>query len=394
MTFIEKIFLPKYYNKLGIRKDTFLEIFTQLEQKEEKKYCIIETGAVRDGINDLDSNGSSTYLFDEFVNYYDGIVISFDLNQQTVNMVNSTTSDKTNVICIDSIKGIESLKYKQIYEIDLLYFSNVDNAFNHLIASIFYLKINTKIIIDNISNNKEILEFIKNEKQFEIIKHEYQIVLKYNITNVIPKIFHRNWKTKDIDYTIFKKDHVESFENYHKDYIFYLHDHDDNRNFIKDYFPWFLKIYDSYSKDIMRVDAVRYFYLLYYGGIYVDLDFECFKSFNPYIQKEVHFITDKTNNWISNAIMMSSPHQIIFKKIIVEGLLQNYKNSNVLHATGPAMIGKVVYPKYKEYIHNVALSPALFYPIRYNELSEFNIKYKNLDKDVVCVHHFAGSWIK
>ena len=96
-SFVEEIFLPKYYHKLGIRKDTYLKIFKQLEQKEEKNYCIIETGAARGGKNDMEGNGSSSYLFDKFINFYDGILISFELNKRIVELVNSETSNKSKV---------------------------------------------------------------------------------------------------------------------------------------------------------------------------------------------------------------------------------------------------------------------------------------------------------
>lgn len=432
MSFVNDVFIPKYYNKLGIRKDTFLEIFKQLENKKEKKYCIIETGAARGGPNDMEGNGSSTYLFDKFVNFYDGVVISFELNKNTVKLVNSSVSKKTTVICKDSIEGINTLKDKTTYFLDLLYLDSLDTKFdndeesanhalNELKSGIFYLKNNSMIFIDDtpininylppwVKNDKnrgknpnyinslkfpcgksrKILEFIKDKKEFEIIKHEYQVVLKYNVSEVVPKTFHRTWKTKKIDYNIFKPICVESWEKYNSDYTFNLYDDNDNRNFILNYYPWFLKIYDSYKKNIMRVDAVRYFYLLYYGGIYVDLDFECFKPLDKYITKEAHLITNY-KDWVSNAIMISAPQQNIYKEIIVKGLLPNCKNNNVLLSTGPLMLSRLLLPKYSRYISSIGLSDKLFYPIKYNE--QFNEKYDKLDKDIVCVHHFAASWV-
>uniref|UniRef100_A0A6C0BRS6 Glycosyltransferase n=1 Tax=viral metagenome TaxID=1070528 RepID=A0A6C0BRS6_9ZZZZ len=432
MSFINDVFIPNYYNKLGIRRDTFLEIFKQLENKKEKNYCIIETGAARGGPNDMEGNGSSTYLFDKFVNFYDGFVISFELNKNTAKLVNSSTSKKTTVISKDSIEGINTLMDKT-YFLDLLYLDSLDTKFdndeesanhalNELKSGIFYLKNNSMIFIDDtpininylppwVKNDKErgqnpnyinslkfpcgkgrkILEFIKDKKEFEIIKHEYQVLLKYNVSEVVPKTFHRTWTTKEIDYNIFKPICVESWKKYNNDYTFNLYDDNDNRNFILNYYPWFLKIYDSYEKNIMRVDAVRYFYLLYYGGIYVDLDFECFKSLDKYITKESHFITNY-KDWVSNAIMISAPQQIIYKEIIVKALIPNCKNENVLFSTGPGMLSKFLLPKYSTYISSNGLSDKLFYPIKCNQ--PFNENYDKLDKDtVVCVHHFAGSWV-
>ena len=47
------------------------------------------------------------------------------------------------------------------------------------------------------------------------------------------------------------------------------------REFIEKMYPWFLKTYDGYTQEIMRIDAVRYFILHYFGGIYLDIDMEC-----------------------------------------------------------------------------------------------------------------------
>lgn len=45
-----------------------------------------------------------------------------------------------------------------------------------------------------------------------------------------------------------------------------------SRDFIETHYPWFLRTYDRYRFPVQRVDAVRYFILMHYGGIYLDLD--------------------------------------------------------------------------------------------------------------------------
>lgn len=45
-----------------------------------------------------------------------------------------------------------------------------------------------------------------------------------------------------------------------------------SREFLEREYAWFLKTYDGYPHKVQRVDAVRYFLLLHYGGIYLDLD--------------------------------------------------------------------------------------------------------------------------
>jgi mannosyltransferase OCH1-like enzyme len=38
---------------------------------------------------------------------------------------------------------------------------------------------------------------------------------------------------------------------------------------------WFLETFDSYPYPIQRADAIRYFVLHHFGGIYIDLDDVC-----------------------------------------------------------------------------------------------------------------------
>ena len=45
-----------------------------------------------------------------------------------------------------------------------------------------------------------------------------------------------------------------------------------SREFIATEYPWFLATFDNYSQPIQRADAIRYFVLNHFGGIYIDLD--------------------------------------------------------------------------------------------------------------------------
>jgi mannosyltransferase OCH1-like enzyme len=45
-----------------------------------------------------------------------------------------------------------------------------------------------------------------------------------------------------------------------------------SREFIEKEYPWFLKTYDSYPFGVQRNDALRYFLMRHFGGIYIDLD--------------------------------------------------------------------------------------------------------------------------
>lgn len=54
-----------------------------------------------------------------------------------------------------------------------------------------------------------------------------------------------------------------------------------SREFIAKYYPWFLDNFDDYTYPIQRADAIRYFVLHHYGGVYLDLDVGCLRPLDP-----------------------------------------------------------------------------------------------------------------
>jgi len=95
----------------------------------------------------------------------------------------------------------------------------------------------------------------------------------------ISKILHQTWKDTFIPAALVR--FQRTWQLHHPDWAYLLWTDSDNRKFIQQHYPWFLRIYDAYPEHIMRVDAVRYFILYHYGGVYVDLDFECVKPLEP-----------------------------------------------------------------------------------------------------------------
>ena len=54
-----------------------------------------------------------------------------------------------------------------------------------------------------------------------------------------------------------------------------------SREFIAENYSWFLDTFDAYTYPIQRADAIRYFVLHHYGGVYIDLDIGCLDSLDP-----------------------------------------------------------------------------------------------------------------
>src|SRR5210317_961591 len=81
---------------------TSLEIvFELLDQKEDKNFFIVETGCMRADHGQLafGDDGASTYILDDFINYYDGEVVSVDIDPDNVSHAQKMVSERTTVYC-------------------------------------------------------------------------------------------------------------------------------------------------------------------------------------------------------------------------------------------------------------------------------------------------------
>lgn len=164
---------------------------------------------------------------------------------------------------------------------------------------------------------------------------------------IIPKIIHQTYATLDVPDKWNKT--YNSVRLLHPDYEYMFWTDDTARQFIDIYFNWFLETYDSYPYNIMRADVIRYFVLVHYGGIYIDLDNGCDFSMDPlrafpaWLRK-----TDPTG--VSNDIMGSVPRHPFFLMVLekLKAYNVNYGISylTIMYSTGPLFLS-VIRKQYK-----------------------------------------------
>jgi len=176
----------------------------------------------------------------------------------------------------------------------------------------------------------------------------------------IPRIIHQTWKhDKDLP-------KIESFENmpddFKESYISWKANHptwqyifwtdEMNRKLIEEDFPWFLSYYDNFEYNIQRADAIRYFILYKYGGLYVDLDEKSTKPIDPILEEmnrdgyQLGFVKSATGNFtFSNWLMISSKENPFWKSVWIE-LMKPYrhvtKHFTVINSTGPGMLDRTI----------------------------------------------------
>ncbi|KAI0796735.1 nucleotide-diphospho-sugar transferase [Abortiporus biennis] len=95
----------------------------------------------------------------------------------------------------------------------------------------------------------------------------------------IPRIIHQTWKTETLpDRWV---DVAQGCKDMNPDYEYMLWTDASSRDFIAENYPWFLNTFDGYTYPIQRADAIRYFILYHYGGVYIDLDIGCVRPLDP-----------------------------------------------------------------------------------------------------------------
>lgn len=78
-------------------------------------------------------------------------------------------------------------------------------------------------------------------------------------------------------------------------------------------YSWFTPTYDTYKHPIQRVDALKYFVLYHYGGIYMDLDIACRRPLEPLLQFPAWF-PEASPLGVNNDLMASMPrHPVLLE---------------------------------------------------------------------------------
>ena len=169
--FFARLLKPEGQNPIRDRATSIEIIFNLLDKKENKSnYLIVETGCMRGDHTPVSSpyalgdDGASTYIFDDFINFYDGEVLSVDIKQDNVDYANKFTSDRTSVYCRDSVPFLWELPEKT--KIDFLYLDSFDLDPNNPVPSQLHhvkelcacmknLKKGTIVAVDDLLNTPE-----------------------------------------------------------------------------------------------------------------------------------------------------------------------------------------------------------------------------------------------
>ncbi|KAM0750686.1 hypothetical protein T439DRAFT_356437 [Meredithblackwellia eburnea MCA 4105] len=155
----------------------------------------------------------------------------------------------------------------------------------------------------------------------------------------IPRIVHQTWMTEDIPDRWAKV--RQGCQALHPDYEYILWTDASSREFIAEQYPWFLATFDGYRYPIQRADAIRYFILHYYGGIYMDLDVGCQQPIDPLLYFPV-ILPATIPVGVSNDIMLSEKGHPFMDLVIHNLVTFNHQYGTnyptVMFSTGPMFL--------------------------------------------------------
>ncbi|KAJ3306712.1 hypothetical protein HDV03_004343 [Kappamyces sp. JEL0829] len=166
---------------------------------------------------------------------------------------------------------------------------------------------------------------------------------------LIPKIIHQTWKDSNIPAKW--ADAQQECRARYSDWEYRLWTDESSREFISDHYPDFLDRYDGYAYPIQRADAIRYFLLYHYGGIYMDLDVGCSRlSLENLLSYPVVIPKTKPVGY-SNDVLCAEPRHPFFAQLIKQlpawDLNFIFPYLTVFFSTGPMFLN-IQYSAYQQ----------------------------------------------
>ncbi|KIX10598.1 uncharacterized protein Z518_01682 [Rhinocladiella mackenziei CBS 650.93] len=159
---------------------------------------------------------------------------------------------------------------------------------------------------------------------------------------LIPKIIHQTYINESIPTQWVPAQ--KSCIDLHPDYEYILWTDQKSHDFIAQEYPWFLSTFVGYKHNIQRADAIRYFVLSHYGGVYIDLDDGCKRRLDPLLSYTA-FVRRTVPTGISNDVMGAIPQHPFFQRVMES--LQGANRSwilpyiTIMASTGPLFLSVI-----------------------------------------------------
>jgi hypothetical protein len=335
-------------------------------------------------------------------------VDSWDFQYAYLNLINNRLSIMpnsnltTNIGCFDN-----PTHFVNNYPFANIPLSEMDDIVH---PSFFVANIDADIHSQNIELGISSSEFCVDS--FSFIKEKLvKAISQEKNTMKIPKIIHQIFF--DMNGV---PDHLsaisKSWEKKHPNWEYRFWNKQTVEQFLESDFSDLIPLYNSFPFDVQRWDFVRYLILYHFGGIYVDMDYECLEPLEPLLlnstccmglEPTAHANRYKKPFIVGNALMATVRGHEYFNQIIqyiASGGWEKYKSQGlqVVESTGPFMTTRV-FDSYKQKDEITLLPAELIAPLSSLEVQQLITGndtpeiYEKLEK-TFAVHYFFGSWYK
>ncbi|CAK7068052.1 MAG: hypothetical protein PARBB_03253 [Parabacteroides distasonis] len=222
----------------------------------------------------------------------------------------------------------------------------------------------------------------------------------------IPKIIHQVWEGRTEPCMPTRLQILaRTWREQNPDWEYHLWSGEEMDELVEKYFPEYLSMYRSFPYNVQRWDTIRYMILYVYGGVYTDLDTECFKSINPLIDGRTMGIGEEPPvkeyfTCIGNAFLFSerncSGWLTILENIKLNTSEKESSIMTIMDSTGAFMIDRLFEQlKEKNGVYRIPYEIAA--PVNKYEVRDYIFRgkrdmFQRKIKNAYCAHYFFGSW--
>lgn len=222
---------------------------------------------------------------------------------------------------------------------------------------------------------------------------------------LIPKILHQTWKNADLPGNF--RQWRGTWLKHHPGWTCRFYADEDCLDFIRSTCPDWLAMYTGFKNPAQRADLFRYLVVLHCGGVYADMDMECFKPLDPILEGEKAVFGVEAHVTkafqrelgyrepcqVANCIFGAAPGHIFLKMILARikrcAARTVVSDTDVEDITGPRMVTRIYYDEIKMLGDHMTLLPQIYlmsphiYP-----------RYLFFRRHMYARHHCAGTWKK
>ena len=219
---------------------------------------------------------------------------------------------------------------------------------------------------------------------------------------MIPKMIHQTWRDGNIPESM--KGFQKSWKFHNPDWEYRFYTDEECENFVSQEYPELTEVYSGFEKQIQRIDFFRYLVIFKYGGVYADMDMECLKCFDKFLQDEILFsIETRISKSYQEQLQYAQPYQIAncifasepghwFLKKIIDKVVDNSgskvdHDNDVEDITGPRMLTHLFYSLPEQEQEKVSVLSEIYWlpPTNFPNFWPF-------DKNMYSRHYFLGTW--